>query len=167
MSPALLPLLAALVAEPSPPPRDDVPAVDGGLAAPGAWLADWRGEAWVCWEAGAPACWQRLELAGVVAVDLQDPVIGRAASTKERYVRDISGTGPVAVVPLATAESLVGAIVIDRLLVQKDALSPVDFELFNLLGVHAATALSSALLREQAGTDAQALSIVRARALLA
>ena len=82
-------------------------------------------------------------------------------------MRDISGTGPVAVVPLATAESLVGAIVIDRLLVQKDALSPVDFELFNLLGVHAATALSSALLREQAGTDAQALSIVRARALLA
>lgn len=114
-----------------------------------------------------PLTSEGIELDGIVAVDLKDPVIGRAASTKERYVRDAGSQGPVAVVPLATAESLVGAIVIDRLLVQKNELSAVDFELFNLLGVHAATALSSALLREQAGTDAQALSIVRARALLA
>lgn len=113
-----------------------------------------------------PLASEGIDLAGVSAVGLQDPVIGRAASTKERWVREANATGPVAVVPLATAEGLVGAIVIDRLLVQKDALSAVDFELFNLLGVHAATALSSALLREQATSDAQALSIARARALL-
>lgn len=114
-----------------------------------------------------PIASEGIELSGVAPVPLTDPVIGRAASTKERYVREVGSDGPVAVVPLATVESLVGAIVIDRLLVQKDALSAVDFELFNLLGVHAATALSSALLRELAGSDAQALSIARARALLA
>lgn len=101
-------------------------------------------------------------------VTLQDPVIGAAARTKERYVRDPSSSaGPVAVIPLATVESLVGAIVIEKLLVQKDGLSPVDFELFNLLGVHAATALASALMREQAGADARSTSVQRARELLA
>jgi len=106
------------------------------------------------------------ELADLKAVDLKDPIIGRAASTKERYVRDGPGDGPVAVVPLATVETLVGAIAIDRLLVQKDGLTAVDFELFNLLGAHAATALSSALMREQAGTDARTITVARARALL-
>lgn len=43
--------------------------IDGGRAAPGAWLAIWRGEAWVCWRAGA-GCWQRLDLLGVVDVGL-------------------------------------------------------------------------------------------------
>ncbi len=103
------------------------------------------------------------------AVDLKEPIIGKAASTKERYVREgpTDGKGPLAVIPLATVESLVGAIVIDRLLVQKDGLGAVDFELFNLLGAHAATALSSALMREQASEEARVISIERARALLA
>ncbi len=64
----LLPLLAALVAVPEPGARDGVQAVDGGSAAPAAWLALWRGEAWVCWDAGTPSYWQRLELAGIVDV---------------------------------------------------------------------------------------------------
>jgi hypothetical protein len=61
----------------------------------------------------------------------------------------------------------VGAIVIERLLVQKDGLSAVDYELFNLLGVHAATALASALMREEAGDAARVISVARARELLA
>jgi hypothetical protein len=101
------------------------------------------------------------------AVRLEDPVIGQAARTKERYVREQGETvGPLAVIPLATVESLVGAIVIERLLVQKEGLSAVDFELFNLLGVHAATALASALMREEAGDEARTISVSRARELL-
>lgn len=108
------------------------------------------------------------DVGSVAPVTLNDPVIGRAASTKERYLRDAdSSVGPVAVVPLATMESLVGAIAIDSLLVQKDGLTPVDLELFNLLGVHAATALASALMREQGGAEARVISIARARELLA
>jgi len=67
---ALLPLFSLLMHEPLPDRRhdrhDDLPAVSGGFAAPGAWLALWRGDAWICWDASAPGCWQRLELAGVV-----------------------------------------------------------------------------------------------------
>lgn len=100
-------------------------------------------------------------------VELSEPVIGAAARTKERYVRAASlTTGPVAVIPMSTVESLVGAIVVERLLVQKDGLTAVDFELFNLLGVHAATALASALMREQAGAEARVISVARARELL-
>lgn len=47
-------------------PADDLPLVYGGFAAPAAWLALWRGDAWVCWDAGAEHCWQRLDVAGVV-----------------------------------------------------------------------------------------------------
>jgi len=54
-------------ADPGPPPADDaLPLVHGGLVAPHAWLALWRGDAWVCWDAPAPDCWQRLELAELV-----------------------------------------------------------------------------------------------------
>ena len=41
----------------------------GGHAAPDAWLALWRGDAWVCWRP-APDCWQRLDLLGSVDVGL-------------------------------------------------------------------------------------------------
>ncbi len=99
------------------------------------------------------------------AISLTDSVIGKAASTKERYIGD-GDDNPLAVIPLATVESLVGAIAIERLLVQKDGLSPVDHELFNLLGVHAATALASALLREQAGDESRRITIAGALASL-
>jgi len=48
------------------PPDDSLPLVHGGFAAPGAWLALWRGDAWVCWDAPDPRCWQRLDLAGTI-----------------------------------------------------------------------------------------------------
>lgn len=52
----------------SVPQGDSLPLVHGGFAAPRAWLALWRGDAWVCWDAPDPRCWQRLELAGIVDV---------------------------------------------------------------------------------------------------
>jgi hypothetical protein len=107
------------------------------------------------------------DTASMSSIELGDPVVGRAAQTRERYVRDgPDAPGPVAVIPLSTMESLVGAIVVEELLVQKPWLGHDDLELFNLLGVHAATAMASALLREQAPPEARAMSAATARELL-
>ena len=51
-----------------------------------------------------------------------------------------------ACVPLQIGEQVVGAILIFRLLAHKPALQPVDHELFELLAVHASTALYCATL---------------------
>lgn len=109
------------------------------------------------------------EPSSVKPVPLGEGVIGRAARDRQRFVAEgRSEAGPLAVVPLATVENIVGAIVIDKLLVQKEGFTAVDNELFNLLSVHAATALLSSLLREQMGDKASsALSIATARRLLA
>ena len=53
---------------------------------------------------------------------------------------------PVILVPLRIRDRVVGAIVIWDLLQQKTALQEVDYELFNLLGSHAAAALQGAKL---------------------
>ncbi len=56
---------------------------------------------------------------------------------------------PTACVPLRVGESTIGAIVVFRLLPHKPALEEVDHELFDLLAVHAATALQLATMRQQ------------------
>jgi nitrate/nitrite-specific signal transduction histidine kinase len=56
---------------------------------------------------------------------------------------------PAIVVPLKIRDRAVGAIVIWDLLVQKTALADVDYELFNLLGAHAASALMGAKLNAE------------------
>jgi hypothetical protein len=67
--PSPLPLIANKT-----PPRQleasarELPLVHGGFAAPTAWLALWRGDAWVCWDLATPSCWQRLDLAGQLDV---------------------------------------------------------------------------------------------------
>lgn len=53
---------------------------------------------------------------------------------------------PLIIVPLRIRDKVVGAIVIWDLLSQKTALADVDYELFNLLGAHAASALQGAWL---------------------
>lgn len=57
---------------------------------------------------------------------------------------------PVAIVPLRVDERTVGVIVIFSTLTQKTHFDTVDFELFKLLGQHAASALVAACLFEQA-----------------
>jgi nitrate/nitrite-specific signal transduction histidine kinase len=56
---------------------------------------------------------------------------------------------PSIIVPLKMRERVVGAIVVWDLLVQKTALADVDYELFNLLGAHAAAALIGAKLNAE------------------
>jgi hypothetical protein len=53
---------------------------------------------------------------------------------------------PLIVVPLKIRDKVVGAVIIWDLLSQKTALADVDYELFNLLAAHAASALQGAWL---------------------
>lgn len=88
-------------------------------------------------------------------VPVATTLLGRVASTGEAFLAtpefDESGlpSAPnlVACVPLRLAGTTVGVIAIYRLLPHKPALEPLDRELLELLGTHAASALAGAELR--------------------
>jgi GAF domain-containing protein len=89
-----------------------------------------------------PQQWER------VALDGDGGLIGLVAETGQRYVAgeaDIIGAGPQqalsACIPLKLDDTVIGVIGIFRLLPQKEGFEPIDLELFDLLGSHAATAL--------------------------
>lgn len=115
-----------------------------------------------------PIAGEGVDLTQAPRPKLGEGVIGKALAERQRYVAESLTAAPLAVVPLSTAESQVGAIVIDRLLVQKEGFTAVDNELFNLLSVHAATALLAGLLRDQVGDRGavQAITVGHARSLL-
>lgn len=93
----------------------------------------------------------------LLPVGLDDPRLGRAVSTRVARIeedRDLSQTNftdPSVVIPLVVDDTVVGAIVIWKTLEQKARFSHADFELFKLLGQHAAPALIGASLFEKAG----------------
>lgn len=69
-------------------------------------------------------------------------VIANCLATGERWIADgANEENLTACIPLKLDERVSGAIAIYRLLEHKSALQPVDFELFDLLATHAATAL--------------------------
>lgn len=76
--------------------------------------------------------------------------VGEAARTGTRLVRDPSGDlpagEPAAVLPLRAGDSIVGVIAIHKLLSQKESFEDLDYDLFELLGSHAGTALCAATL---------------------
>jgi len=83
-----------------------------------------------------------------------DGIIGQAIDTGQSYYHE-SGTkvegppaplNPIVCVPLKIKERVIGAVVIYRLLKQKEKFENVDYELFTLLAGHAATAIFSAKL---------------------
>jgi GAF domain len=80
-------------------------------------------------------------------------VIERAFLTRALlFEPDAAETGvdrPAACVPLVLDDRAVGVIVVYALLAQKTALTALDHELFRMLGAHAATALTGALLFAQ------------------
>ncbi|MCL5024850.1 MAG: GAF domain-containing protein [Nitrospirae bacterium] len=83
-------------------------------------------------------------------------IIGSVAREGESYfAADISGVGdvargePIVCIPLKIKEHVIGAIAIFSLLTQKEGFTNVDYELFNLLAGHAATAIFSAKLYTQ------------------
>jgi len=75
--------------------------------------------------------------------------IGQALARGEVYAENfpISAAGRItACVPLKINDTIIGAIVVFRLLSHKAALERVDHELFDLLAIHASTALYCATL---------------------
>jgi len=77
---------------------------------------------------------------------------GEVAQTGEVYTMEATEAKrsavdePIACIPLCVGETVLGVIVIFQLLVQKDGFTAVDFELFELLGGHAATAIYASTL---------------------
>jgi hypothetical protein len=77
--------------------------------------------------------------------------IGSRLLGGEVFVNDHVAGGEdklTACVPLRIGDRVTGAILVFRLLEHKQALQPVDHELFELLGIHASTALYCANLHE-------------------
>ncbi len=91
------------------------------------------------------------------SVKLGEGTIGAAAKSGEAFYREgdpknlegVDYLHPLVVIPLKIKEHVIGVIVIYKLLVQKEAFSPVDYELFTMLAGHAATALFSSKLYSQ------------------
>ncbi len=76
--------------------------------------------------------------------------IGKVAKTGENYFSNPLSAGgstnfldPLVCIPLKIKDTIIGVIVIYKLLQQKHAFTPLDHELFTLLAGHAATAIFS------------------------
>ena len=86
-------------------------------------------------------------------VKLGSGILGTAVAVKEATCwnteRSEDLTQPIVCVPLTVQDRPIGAIAVYGLLQQKDGFSPLDHELFNMLGGHAATALFAARLYSQ------------------
>jgi nitrate/nitrite-specific signal transduction histidine kinase len=96
-----------------------------------------------------PVAWEQMEPPPAVTVG--EGAIGEAMATGLSLVRDdVRRPGtlerPLAVLPLAVKEEVVGAIVILSTLEQKERWAAVDRELFTLLGTHAAISLVASCL---------------------
>ncbi len=104
------------------------------------------------------ACYGQKFMPGLdkISVRLGEGVLGGVAKSGESYYlhQDAGGGNvsldrPLAAVPLKIKDQVIGAIAVYKLLVQKDAFSAVDYELFALLAAHASTAIFSAKLYSQ------------------
>lgn len=94
-----------------------------------------------------------MPLEGLPTVRIGENIIGGVATTGETYYREtvdpnapIDLNNPMVCVPLSVEDSIIGVVVVYKLLAQKQKLVKIDYDLFNLLAGHAATALFSAKL---------------------
>ncbi len=85
-------------------------------------------------------------------------IIGKVAKEGESYFQEnitdilitkVDAASPIVCIPLKIKEHVIGVISIYSLLEQKTAFSNIDYELFNLLAGHAATAIFSSKLYTQ------------------
>ena len=90
------------------------------------------------------------------SIRIGEGVIGSVAKSGDPYYINQAGAGytvdfahPIACITLKIKENVIGLINIHKLLVQKDAFTAVDYELFTLLAAHAATAIFSSKLYSQ------------------
>jgi hypothetical protein len=98
---------------------------------------------------------------GPVQGKIAEVIASAAAYFDQERLRDRAHLGqldrPVIIVPLRIREKVVGVVVIWDLLSQKTHLADVDYELFDLLGGHAACALTGAKLTSELNGRSPAL----------
>jgi len=80
-------------------------------------------------------------------------ILGKTAESKEDYFVEgsiVEGSDdlaqPLVAIPLVIHGEIIGLLAVYTLFVQKEQLDPLDFQLFSMLGEHAATALFSSAL---------------------
>ncbi len=90
---------------------------------------------------------------GTGAVPLGEGIIGRVGDGGRSHYSEVgpAGLDPRICIPLRLKDCVVGVVAIWDFLTQKTELVDVDFELFDLLGAHAASALEAACLAAEAG----------------
>jgi CheY-like chemotaxis protein len=86
-------------------------------------------------------------------IRLGDGILGQAAAKRENFFWEGSVSEgsddllkPIVAIPLIIHEKLIGVLSIYRLFIQKEQLESIDYQLFSMLGEHAATALFSSTL---------------------
>jgi hypothetical protein len=101
-----------------------------------------------------PIAYEGVAGSSLTSVKIADSELGQAVVKGAASVSDLDPTlgtvqRPAAIIPLSVDEKTVGVIAIFSTLAQKKRFDTVDFELFKLLGQHAAAALVSASLFAQ------------------
>lgn len=86
-------------------------------------------------------------------IPLGEGVLGKAAASGENYFfKGSVGSGsddilsPIVAIPLLINNQMLGILAIYRLFIQKEQLESIDYQLFSMLGEHAASALFSSTL---------------------
>ncbi|MDX2478973.1 MAG: response regulator [Desulfuromusa sp.] len=86
-------------------------------------------------------------------IPLGEGVLGKTAADKENYfyAGSISGgsddlLAPIVAIPLMIHGQMIGLLAVYRLFIQKEQLESIDYQLFSMLGEHAASALFSSTL---------------------
>lgn len=87
----------------------------------------------------------------------RDPLIDAALSDGVLRIAEPAAPGVLAVVPLVVQDTIVGALVILKLLRHRGSLAAQDRDLLDLLGAHAASALLVAEAHTQAGRKLKTL----------
>ncbi len=89
----------------------------------------------------------------IPVMDFSSGPVGHAAETGENYFRQeldlgkaIDPNEPMVCIPMKIKERVIGVLAIYSLLQQKDSFTKLDYELFNMLAGHSATAIFSSKL---------------------
>ena len=103
-----------------------------------------------------PVATEGMDITSAPRVKIGSGIIGKVAREGESYFaealterREFNVAEPIVCIPLKIKEHVIGVISIYTLLSQKSEFSNVDYELFNLLAGHAATAIFSSKLYTQ------------------
>lgn len=101
-----------------------------------------------------PVAAEGLQLESIPKIKIGEGIVGDVVKEGESYFAEDLSVGvaplmPIACIPMKIKEHVIGVISIYSLLTQKSGFTNIDYELFDLLAGHAATAIFSARLYTQ------------------